>query len=481
MVKEMMNNKFEWNNPSSSSSSSSNLKQNHVLVKLVVSVLLVGVAFRLLYTGSFDVLPFVEDTTTTAKVEAAEVPASNYDVEEDSLLATTDFSVEEQEEEKAPAPATASNADDEVQEEYPQDQISQKAATIEIPGKCNLFVGEWVPDQLGPLYSYESCHFITDDQNCMKNGRPDSGYLDWRWKPRGCEIPRFNAERFLEMMRDKSWGFIGDSIARNHVQSLLCILSKVEIADEIYHDEEYRSKRWHFPSYNFTLSVIWSPFLLKSEIFEDMYGVSTGEIQLHLDKLDKKWTREYESFNYVTISGGKWFLKTAVYHDNNTVLGCHYCSNSKLTEFGIDNAYRKAIKLVFNFISNSHHNAVVLFRTTTPDHFENGEWFSGGTCNRTVPYKKGEISLNYIDSAMRKIELEEFKNVATTSGSVRRAKLKLLDTTLLSTLRPNGHPGPYRQFNPEKNTTVQNDCLHWCLPGPIDSWNDLVMEMLMRD
>ncbi|KAI3868417.1 hypothetical protein MKW92_035448 [Papaver armeniacum] len=480
MVKEMMNNKFEWNNPSSSSS---HLKQNHVLVKLVVSVLLVGVAFRLLYTGSFDVLPYVEETATTITtkvVEAAEVPASNYVVEEDSLLPTTDVSVEEQEEEEAPA--TASNADDgEVQEEYTQDQFSQKAATIEVSEKCNLFVGEWVPDPLGPLYSYESCHFITDDQNCMKNGRPDSGYLHWRWKPRGCEIPRFNAERFLEMMRDKSWGYIGDSIARNHVQSLLCILSKVEVADEVYHDEEYRSKRWHFPSYNFTLSVIWSPFLLKSEIFEDMYGVSTGEIQLHLDKLDEKWTSEYESFNYVTIAGGKWFLKTAVYHDNNTVLGCHYCSNSKLTEFGIDNAYRKAIKLVFNFISNSHHNAVVLFRTTTPDHFENGEWFSGGTCNRTVPYKKGEIRLNYIDSVMRKIELEEFKSAATTSGSVRRAKLKLLDTTLLSTLRPDGHPGPYRQFNPEKNATVQNDCLHWCLPGPIDSWNDLVMEMVMRD
>lgn len=474
MVKEMMNNKFEWNNPSSSSSS--HLKQNHVLVKLVVSVLLVGVAFRLLYTGSFDVLPLAEETTS--KVEA-QVPASNYVVEEDSLLPAADFSVEEEEEE-APAPPSNADGDDQVQEEYPQDQISQKAATIEISGKCNLFLGEWVPDPLGPLYSYENCHFITDDQNCMKNGRPDSGYLHWRWKPRGCEIPRFNAERFLEMMRDKSWGFIGDSIARNHVQSLLCILSKVEAANEIYHDEEYRSKRWHFPSYNFTLSVIWSPFLLKSEIFEDMYGVSTGEIQLHLDKLDEKWTSEYESFNYVTISGGKWFLKTAVYHDNNTVLGCHYCSNSKLIEFGIDNAYRKAIKLVFNFISNSQHNAVVLFRTTTPDHFENGEWFSGGTCNRTVPYKKGEISLNYIDSAMRKIELEEFKNAATTSGSVRRAKLKLLDTTLLSSVRPDGHPGPYRQFNPEKNSTVQNDCLHWCLPGPIDSWNDLVMEMLMH-
>lgn len=92
---------------------------------------------------------------------------------------------------------------------------------------CDLFIGDWVPDPSGPIYTNESCHVIEGHQNCMKNGRPDSGYLFWRWKPRDCEIPRFNPERFLDLMRDKSWGFIGDSISRNHVQSLLCILSKV--------------------------------------------------------------------------------------------------------------------------------------------------------------------------------------------------------------------------------------------------------------
>ena len=29
------------------------------------------------------------------------------------------------------------------------------------------------------------------------------------------------------MMRDKTWALIGDSISRNHVQSLLCVLSQV--------------------------------------------------------------------------------------------------------------------------------------------------------------------------------------------------------------------------------------------------------------
>ncbi|XP_008233210.1 PREDICTED: protein trichome birefringence-like 25 isoform X2 [Prunus mume] len=309
-----------------------------------------------------------------------------------------------------------------------------------------------------------------------------NGYIYWRWKPRDCELSKFNPQRFLALMRNKSWAFVGDSISRNHVQSLICILSQVEQAVEVYHDKEYRSKRWHFPSYNFTLSVIWTPFLIGADIFEDMNGVSTSEIQLYLDKVDKTWTDQYNSFDYVVIGVGKWFLKTAIFHENNTVSGCHSCPGKNLTELGFEYSYRSALRAVFNFITRSDHKASVFFRTTTPDHFENGEWFSGGHCNRSVPFKEGEVDLKDVDNVMRTIELEEFEKAAA-KGSEEGVNLKLLDTTHLSLLRSDGHPGPYRQFQPfaeDKNAKVQNDCLHWCLPGPIDTWNDLVMELLVN-
>lgn len=93
-------------------------------------------------------------------------------------------------------------------------------------GKCDLFVGDWIPNTSDPIYN-ESCPSIESPQNCMKNGRPDTGFLYWRWSPRDCSIPKFEPERFLEMMRNKHWALIGDSITRNHVQSLLCMLSTV--------------------------------------------------------------------------------------------------------------------------------------------------------------------------------------------------------------------------------------------------------------
>lgn len=63
----------------------------------------------------------------------------------------------------------------------------------------------------------------------MRNGRPDRGYLYWRWKPHGCDLSQLDPKMFLDLMRNKSWALIGDSISRNHVQSLLCLLSMVKL------------------------------------------------------------------------------------------------------------------------------------------------------------------------------------------------------------------------------------------------------------
>ncbi|KAL3536731.1 hypothetical protein ACH5RR_000097 [Cinchona calisaya] len=362
-------------------------------------------------------------------------------------------------------------------------QVDFKNETSQTEAKCNLFVGDWVPDPTGPHYTNSTCFSIEAHQNCMKNGRPDSDYIYWRWNPRDCDLPKFNVEKFLHFMRNKSLAFIGDSIMRNHAQSLLCTLSQVEEAVEVYHDEHYRSKRWTFPAHNFTLSVVWSPFLAKTTIFEDDNGVSSDIIQLHLDELDTVWTQQYRNFDYMLTAGGKWFLKSAVYYENNTIVGCHNCQGKNITEVGFYYAYRKVVNSTLKYVASSRHKVYTFLRTTTPDHFENGEWNSGGYCNRTKPFGEGEVDVNSIDQIMRKIELEEFE-MASAIGSKNGITLKLFDTTKLSLLRPDGHPGAYRHFQPfagkDKNAKVQNDCLHWCLPGPIDSWNDLMLKMLMN-
>ncbi|EPS71271.1 hypothetical protein M569_03487 [Genlisea aurea] len=348
--------------------------------------------------------------------------------------------------------------------------------------ECDLFDGNWIPHSDEPPYTHKSCGIIEDHQNCMKNGRPDTGYLYWRWKPRFCELDRVDPTSFLEAMRNKTWGFVGDSISRNHVQSFLCTLSRAEMAVEVYHDEAYKSRRWTFPTYNFTVSVIWTPFLAKASISEDDNGVSTSDIELHLDVLDPVWTLPYRNLDYVIISAGKWFVKTAIYLENGAVLGCHYCPKRNLTELGFNFAFRKVIRNVLRHVAGSRHGGTILYRTTTPDHFEGGEWFEGGSCKREKPSKEGELEMSEMNRILREIELEEFER-ASSAANEKGVDLVLFDVSPLSMLRPDGHPGAYRHFHPFENgkgNKVIYDCLHWCLPGPIDSWNDILFEMVMR-
>ena len=108
---------------------------------------------------------------------------------------------------------------------------SDTIANITIPSssthKCDIFSGEWIPNPEAPYYTNKTCWAIHEHQNCVKYGRPDSDFMKWKWKPDGCELPVFNPAQFLELVRDKSLAFVGDSVARNQMQSLICLLSRV--------------------------------------------------------------------------------------------------------------------------------------------------------------------------------------------------------------------------------------------------------------
>ncbi|KAI8569737.1 hypothetical protein RHMOL_Rhmol02G0300400 [Rhododendron molle] len=426
-------------------------KHNHLVVKLAISVLFLGLAFRLLFsqsTGFSNVseAPFIEqkpnpqpvsvdfqengnqilENGTQYQENGTQVPVNRNPNTSADLQENRDHSDNATQVSLEPK----SSGSDDVQET--RDQIPGKE-------KCDLFTGDWIPYASGPAYNNESCSWMESRQNCMKNGRPDTGYLFWRWNPRNCELPPFDAGQFLELMRNKIWGFIGDSITRNHVQSLLCILSKVEQVVEVYHDEEYKSKRWLFPSYNFTISLVWSPFLAKAAIFEDDNGISSAPVELYLDKLDPAWTNQYQDLDYMIFSSGEWFLKTANYYINDTIYGCHNCPNKNQTELGFNFAHRKVLQHLFSFIVSSNHKGTIFYRATAPDHFENGDWFNGGSCQRTEPAKEGEFGIPDLNKYLREVELEEFEKAAI-KASEKGMKLKLLDVMQLSLLRPDGHP-----------------------------------------
>ncbi|KAL5199248.1 hypothetical protein ABZP36_020451 [Zizania latifolia] len=352
------------------------------------------------------------------------------------------------------------------------------------PPPCDYSDGEWVPDSRPPLYNGTSCATIKDGQNCMAHGRPDTGYLYWRWQPRRCDLPAFSPEALLGWLRNKHLAFVGDSLARNQAESLLCLLSSRSPPELVYRDgEENKFRRWVFHEHNATVSIFWSPLLVKVAEKAEHAGVRHNNV--FLDSFDERWMSQLGALDAAVLSVGHWYLIPGIYHDGGEVVGCHDCAEFNHTEIPFFGMFKKAVHRTLAEINRRHvagadknRNTVIAFTTFSPAHFE-GDWDKAGACAKTRPYKNGEKEPGYTEAEMRKTVVEEVAAAAATAGPGLR--FAALDVTALGNLRPDAHPGPYMRSDPFSGgagARVQNDCVHWCLPGAIDTFNEILLQTI---
>ncbi|XP_039124314.1 protein trichome birefringence-like 19 [Dioscorea cayenensis subsp. rotundata] len=342
---------------------------------------------------------------------------------------------------------------------------------------CNVFSGEWVPNPSAPYYTNESCWAIHEHQNCRKYGRPDTQFLKWRWKPNDCELPLFNAAQFLEILRGKSLAFVGDSVARNHMQSLMCLLNRVSFPVDVSQTSDERFKRWSYASHSFTLAFFLSPFLVKTMEADQNGPTNTGLFNLYLDEPDD-WITKVNEFDYVIMSAGQWFFRPMIFSEKKQVIGCHFCLQENITDLTKYYGYRMAFRTAFQAMNELRGFKGMLFlRTFAPSHFEGGDWNKGGNCLRRLPLRNNETRLDGFNLELYMIQIEEFRR-AEKQGRDRGMKYGLMDITEAMLLRPDGHPSKYGHW-PNENVTLYNDCVHWCLPGPIDAFNDFLLHMLI--
>ncbi|KAL2523373.1 Protein ALTERED XYLOGLUCAN 4-like [Forsythia ovata] len=343
---------------------------------------------------------------------------------------------------------------------------------------CNLFKGQWIPDTRDSLYTNFSCTTIPYRRNCFFHGRKDRDFLHWRWKPEQCELPRFSPKTFLSIVQGKTMAFIGDSLARNQMESLLCLLSTEETPKEVYKDAVERFWTWEFPKHNFTLMALWSQFLVTAT--ETMFnGSATGGFGLQLDKVDQKWSEKLPFIDYAIFSDFQWFFRQNYLYEGSKLIGCVYCQTPNVTNLGISFAIKRAFQAAFKQINECKNckNIFTILRTFSPSHFEKGAWNTGGGCNRTRPVKIEDVIGRDSNLEFRKIQVEEIE-MAREKGEYRGNRFEILDITEIMGMRPDGHPGLYGGNDDWKKG--YSDCIHWCLPGPIDVWNELLLEMIKR-
>lgn len=352
---------------------------------------------------------------------------------------------------------------------------------------CDIFKGEWVPDMSGepPPYTGESCPVIHGHYDCMRYGRPDLGYVRWRWRPDGgCEMRRFDAARFLAAMRGRSVAFVGDSLARNQMHSLVCLLSRSERPAPWTNG----SYAYRFERHGLTVAAFWSPFLVRAvETDPDgPTGSGAGLWSLHLDEPDAGWAAHVGAFDHVVVSAGSWFYRPSMFYDRRgRLVGCNTCLSPNVTDltlrYSLRMAFRSALRAAATGGARRRGGRAarrtVIVRTISPSHYENGTWNGHGDCVRTRPARRGEWELNAMEKDMHRIQVEEFAAAARKRGK-GAARMMLMDATEAMAQRPDAHPSKYRLWQPDK-FKVSRDCVHWCLPGAMDACNDMLFHMLI--
>ncbi|KAI3846144.1 hypothetical protein MKW92_033270 [Papaver armeniacum] len=362
----------------------------------------------------------------------------------------------------------------------PLSKDSSKTAS----GDCDLFHGKWFYDPEGPLYTNNSCPVITQMQNCQGNGRPDKEYESWRWKPSQCDLPRFDGKKFLELMRGKTLAFIGDSVARNQMESMLCLLWQVEVPKN---RGNKHMQRWYFRSTSVMIVRIWSSWLVGRSA-EPIDVAPASVVKLHLDSPDEDFFQYLPSFDVVVLSSGHWFAKQSVYMLNNEVVGGQLWWPDKSRPMKVNNieAFGISTETILTAMSTyPNYTGLTIVRAFSPDHYEGGAWNTGGSCTGKVK-PATELVENGFTNIMHEKQVTGFKRAVEKSKN--GSKLRLMDITEAFGYRHDGHPGPYRSPDPNKKTKrgpngepPPQDCLHWCMPGPVDTWNEIVLEIIRRE
>ncbi|KAJ6863597.1 protein trichome birefringence-like 5 isoform X1 [Populus alba x Populus x berolinensis] len=344
---------------------------------------------------------------------------------------------------------------------------------------CDLYMGTWVKDEEYPIYEAGSCPYVDEAFDCQGNGRKDSDYLKWRWKPYDCDLPRFNATDFLTRLRGKRLMLVGDSMNRNQFESMLCLLRE-GLPDkskmfEIHGNKITKGRGYYVfkfvvlgQDYECTVEFVRSHFLVKEGVRINAQGSSNPTLSIDvIDKTAGRWKRA----DILVFNTGHWWTH------GKTARGKNYYKEGDYLypKFDAVEAYRRALKTWAKWIDQNvdPKKQLVFYRGYSSAHFRGGDWDSGGTCNgETEPVLSGAILNNY-PVKMKIVEevIQEMKNPVT-----------LLNVTRLTNFRKDGHPSIFGKNATAgiKVSTRRQDCSHWCVPGVPDAWNELIYATLLQ-
>ncbi|KAM0921365.1 hypothetical protein ACQ4PT_006906 [Festuca glaucescens] len=342
---------------------------------------------------------------------------------------------------------------------------------------CDYAAGGWVPDASADsqLRYDRACKEIFKGWNCVANGKRNGRALfRWRWKPAGCELlPRLDPHQFLERHRNTNIGFVGDSLNRNMFASLVCMLRGV--SGEVRKWRPAGADRgFTFLRHNLTLSYHRTNLLVRYGRWSaspdggplDSLGYKQG-YRVDVDIPDQTWADATSFHDVLIFNTGHWWWAPSKFDPIQSPMVFFEKGMLIIPPLLPPEGLDLALKHVVTFVNKAiRPNGIKFFRTQSPRHFEGGDWNEGGSCQREQPLSSEEVKEFFsVDNNSTNTEVRLVNQ--HLMKALEQSTFRVLNVTHMSEFRADAHPST-------TGGKKHDDCMHWCLPGPTDTWNDLL-------
>ena len=336
---------------------------------------------------------------------------------------------------------------------------------VNLDPKHDYRIGQWVYDEsrlaqfpyLGGIDDIWGPYCTKLEQEYLKTGIiPD--YLKYTWKPLNCQVLTFDKDKFCNVIANQTIGVIGDSISQQFVHSIIG-LTRGKLID----DPNFLQP----PTWNNKQSI---PLCVDNDN-EDDTGSEPSPNKKNTAQVVFLRHNKYVANDTASHQALQEIVNLSDYLVMNW--GVHYQPWNDM-EVAVDE-FLSVLQQTWTVENRKDPNRL-FWRTTIVAHSncstaivpDESDSLGGFNIHNNPKYNTDEILLQDVEIVQRKLRDLNSSNDRSSNGSASTnsgLNVTILDVTSSTMLRRDGH-----RVIGHKGT---EDCLHYCEPGPIDSWVDL--------